>query len=120
MESFLTFYQISVQKKIVLVYDNHLLCFKYICCKLIPLFLSSFFPDHFSHYLFLHTINFFYTGSSELILSSDHRPVFSSFNVGITSEFVQTRGSLAELSPVQICFTQVEAQVITHLNTYVQ
>ena len=62
---------------------------------------------------------FLLAGSSEVILSSDHRPVFSSFNVGISSEFVQTRGSLAELSPVQICFTQVEAQVQTIINCWV-
>ncbi|KAL4219720.1 Phosphatidylinositol 3 [Mactra antiquata] len=60
-------------------------------------------------------------GSSEAILSSDHRPVFSSFNVGISSEFAhQTRGSLAEMAPVKILFHSIEAQVKTCCKQYFQ
>ncbi|XP_060553619.1 phosphatidylinositol 3,4,5-trisphosphate 5-phosphatase 2-like isoform X2 [Ruditapes philippinarum] len=59
-------------------------------------------------------------GCSEAILSSDHRPVFSSFNVGISSEFVQARGSLAELAPVKIIFHSIEAQVKTCCKQYFQ
>ena len=50
-------------------------------------------------------------GCSDAILSSDHRPVFSSFNVGITSEFIQNRCSLAGMSAVKIIFHSIEAQV---------
>ncbi|WAR28340.1 SHIP2-like protein [Mya arenaria] len=60
-------------------------------------------------------------GCSEAILSSDHRPVFSSFNVGISSEFVHhARMSLAEMAIVQIVFTAVEAQVKTCCKQYFQ
>lgn len=59
-------------------------------------------------------------GCSEAILSSDHRPVFSSFNVGISSEFVQARGSLAEMAPVKIIFHSIEAQVKTCCKQYFQ
>ncbi|KAL3848064.1 hypothetical protein ACJMK2_018947 [Sinanodonta woodiana] len=52
-------------------------------------------------------------GSAESILSSDHRPVFSSFNVGIMSEFVQNRGSLIEAGTFTITFHFIEAQVKT-------
>ncbi|KAH3722035.1 hypothetical protein DPMN_064984 [Dreissena polymorpha] len=59
-------------------------------------------------------------GCSDAILSSDHRPVFSSFNVGISSEFIQTLQSLSEMAPVTIVFTTVEAQVKTCCKQYFQ
>ncbi|XP_052218774.1 phosphatidylinositol 3,4,5-trisphosphate 5-phosphatase 2A-like isoform X2 [Dreissena polymorpha] len=59
-------------------------------------------------------------GCSDAILSSDHRPVFSSFNVGISSEFIQTRQSLSEMAPVTIVFNTVEAQVKTCCKQYFQ
>lgn len=52
-------------------------------------------------------------GCSDAILSSDHRPVFSSFNVGVASEFIQNRCSLADMAPVKIIFHSIEAQVKT-------
>lgn len=45
------------------------------------------------------------------MLGSDHRPVFSSFNVGVTSDFVMNRNSLSSESLIKIVFYQVVAQV---------
>ncbi|KAJ8305244.1 hypothetical protein KUTeg_017201 [Tegillarca granosa] len=47
-------------------------------------------------------------GCAESVLGSDHRPVFASFNIGITSDFVMNRDSLIEAdSPVKIVFQQI-------------
>ncbi|XP_071165133.1 phosphatidylinositol 3,4,5-trisphosphate 5-phosphatase 2-like isoform X5 [Mytilus edulis] len=52
-------------------------------------------------------------GCAEKVLGSDHRPVFASFNVGVSSDFVMNRDSLIEDSPVEILFDEIEAQVKT-------
>ena len=53
-----------------------------------------------------------YPGCADKVLGSDHRPVFASFNVGITSDFVMNRNSLTSESLIKIVFHQVVAQVI--------
>ena len=52
-------------------------------------------------------------GCAEKVLGSDHRPVYASFNVGVSSDFVMNRDSLIEDSPVEIIFEEIEAQVKT-------
>uniref|UniRef100_K1QQH2 phosphatidylinositol-3,4,5-trisphosphate 5-phosphatase n=1 Tax=Magallana gigas TaxID=29159 RepID=K1QQH2_MAGGI len=50
-------------------------------------------------------------GCADKVLGSDHRPVFSSFNVGVTSDFVMNRNSLSSESLIKIVFYQVVAQL---------
>ncbi|XP_062578333.1 phosphatidylinositol 3,4,5-trisphosphate 5-phosphatase 1-like isoform X3 [Saccostrea cucullata] len=57
-------------------------------------------------------------GCADKVLGSDHRPVFSSFNVGITSDFVMNRNSLTTESLIKIVFHQVVAQVKTCCKQY--
>ena len=57
-------------------------------------------------------LNKIYPGCADKVLGSDHRPVFASFNVGITSDFVMNRNSLTSESLIKIVFHQVVAQVI--------
>eukprot|EP00105_Crassostrea_gigas_P035660 XP_019919808.1 PREDICTED: phosphatidylinositol 3,4,5-trisphosphate 5-phosphatase 2 isoform X4 [Crassostrea gigas] len=57
-------------------------------------------------------------GCADKVLGSDHRPVFSSFNVGVTSDFVMNRNSLSSESLIKIVFYQVVAQVKTCCKQY--
>ncbi|XP_022335405.2 phosphatidylinositol 3,4,5-trisphosphate 5-phosphatase 2A-like isoform X2 [Crassostrea virginica] len=57
-------------------------------------------------------------GCADKVLGSDHRPVFASFNVGITSDFVMNRNSLTSESLIKIVFHQVVAQVKTCCKQY--
>ena len=50
------------------------------------------------------------SGSVDNLLNSDHRPVFASFMVGVSSEFVQNRASLQDAATVNIIFKTIEAQ----------
>ncbi|XP_025080135.1 phosphatidylinositol 3,4,5-trisphosphate 5-phosphatase 2-like isoform X2 [Pomacea canaliculata] len=52
-------------------------------------------------------------GSVDNLLNSDHRPVFGSFVLGITSQFVQNRTSLQEDAIITLIFDTVEAQIRT-------
>lgn len=54
---------------------------------------------------------FVISGSVDNLLNSDHRPVFGSFVLGITSQFVQNRTSLQEDAIITLIFDTVEAQV---------
>lgn len=44
------------------------------------------------------------------LLNSDHRPVFASFVLGVSSEFVQDRAALQDAATVNIIFKTIEAQ----------
>ena len=57
-------------------------------------------------------------GSVDNILSSDHRPVFASFVVGVTSEFVESRTALKDTFAVSIGFTSIQAQVGEPVNCF--
>ncbi|XP_061183284.1 phosphatidylinositol 3,4,5-trisphosphate 5-phosphatase 2-like isoform X5 [Saccostrea echinata] len=57
-------------------------------------------------------------GCADKVLGSDHRPVFSSFNVGVTSDFVMNRNSLTTESLIKIVFHQIVAQVKTCCKQY--
>ncbi|XP_064614933.1 phosphatidylinositol 3,4,5-trisphosphate 5-phosphatase 1-like [Liolophura sinensis] len=59
-------------------------------------------------------------GSSEKVCTSDHKPVFSSFNVGIASQFVGpgVTISMEDSSNMRIIFDCVEAKVKTSCNLY--
>jgi len=48
-----------------------------------------------------------------MVMTSDHKPVFSSFDVGIISQFAGTRSvsSLTDKSDVMIIFENVKAEV---------
>ncbi|KAK3776324.1 hypothetical protein RRG08_039910 [Elysia crispata] len=52
-------------------------------------------------------------GTVDNLLNSDHRPVFASFTVGITSPFVQNRMSLQEIRDVKFIFKKIQAQIKT-------
>ncbi|KAK7090622.1 phosphatidylinositol 3,4,5-trisphosphate 5-phosphatase 2-like isoform X2 [Littorina saxatilis] len=52
-------------------------------------------------------------GSVDNLLNSDHRPVFGSFVLGVTSQFVQNRASLSDNSTVTLVFKTIEAQIQT-------
>ncbi|KAK3094659.1 hypothetical protein FSP39_004619 [Pinctada imbricata] len=59
-------------------------------------------------------------GCADKVLGSDHRPVFASFNIGITSDFVMNRDSLVDEANVRIVFQTVDAQVKTCCKQYFQ
>ncbi|XP_059169069.1 phosphatidylinositol 3,4,5-trisphosphate 5-phosphatase 1-like [Physella acuta] len=52
-------------------------------------------------------------GSVDNLLNSDHRPVFGSFTVGISSPFIQNRASLQDNLNVKFIFKNIEAQIKT-------
>ncbi|CAE1280019.1 SHIP2 [Acanthosepion pharaonis] len=52
-------------------------------------------------------------GCADEIVSSDHRPLFSSFNVGIASQFITNRESLVDQTSVRIIFDIVQAEIRT-------
>jgi hypothetical protein len=47
-------------------------------------------------------------------------PVYASFTVGVSSDFVMNRDSLIEDSPVEIIFEEIEAQVISSTISFVK
>ncbi|XP_029635939.1 phosphatidylinositol 3,4,5-trisphosphate 5-phosphatase 2A-like isoform X1 [Octopus sinensis] len=57
-------------------------------------------------------------GCADDILSSDHRPVFSSFNIGIASQFITNRESLVDQTSVRIIFDLVQAEIRTCSSQY--
>lgn len=57
------------------------------------------------------SVSHLHIGCADKVLGSDHRPVFASFNVGVTSDFVMNRNSLTSESLIKIVFHQVVAQV---------
>lgn len=54
-------------------------------------------------------------GAVDNLLNSDHRPVFGSFTVGISSPFIQNRASLQDNFNVKFIFKNVEAQVTGYM-----
>ena len=52
-----------------------------------------------------------FVGCNENIVTSDHKPVFASFDVGILGQFVPEKGTAAQPGDKAIIFDDVTAQV---------
>ena len=53
-------------------------------------------------------------GSVQDVVSSDHKPVFSSFEVGLESQALPPKENSAGSGDTVIVFTELEAKVISH------
>lgn len=59
---------------------------------------------HYEHFKFI-------AGCVDLICSSDHKPVFSSFDVAVINQFTSSKGGNALSGDVKIAFEEISAEV---------
>lgn len=50
-------------------------------------------------------------GSVDTVCSSDHKPVFSSFDIAVLTQFTSSKGGTAQSGETQFIFTEICAEV---------